>query len=33
MSSRLCDELGKLGHGVNRKRVSRLMRIMGRQAL
>lgn len=32
-SRRLKDELGKLGHAVNRKRVQRLMRLMGLEAL
>ena len=32
-SRRLRDELGKLGYAVNRKRVQRLMRLMGLEAL
>ena len=32
-SRRRRDELGKLGHAVNRKRVQRLMRLMGLEAL
>ncbi|WP_269522628.1 IS3 family transposase, partial [Coraliomargarita parva] len=28
-SRRMCDELGKLGYRINRKRVQRLMRVMG----
>ena len=32
-SRRLRDELGKFGHAVNRKRVQRLMRLMGLEAL
>lgn len=32
-SRRLRDELGKLGHTVNRKRIQRLMRLMGLEAL